>query len=251
MADEYFTELGQHIESGGFYQDARDWYEKKYVYAVIDRAYFILYILLLIALIIVSWSTFTTFLPLKPSKPVPIKIGDQVTQFAVLKPIGNRADRSENPQPEIQKYLLRRFIEAYETYDFRNDWQKLKRNEKFISLTATPETLEDYKSQNSTTNANSPILLYRNTALRSVEVNPATFAIEEIASMGGDSKDNSKRYSATVEFTSLLRTTRGGEKSKWRARISFLYKDIRYDKEEKDFTPMEFKVMSYAADKLE
>ena len=211
-----------------------------------------LLIFLSIVLLVVAYSTLFSFYPLKTYKPVFIVNDDQATKYPTLKAIGNVHNPVENPQPVVQKYLLKKFVEAYETYDFRNNFARLERNKKVITQLSDEDTARQYDNFMNVTNPDSPMLRYHKEALRKVEVDKGSFSIQKISGTAGQSADSSQRYTATVDFsaTETSITTGVQQKNTWRAKISFVYKDIRYDRKTRDFMPLKFKITKYSVEKL-
>lgn len=250
MSDEYFKEIAERVKSGEYFQDAHDWYQNKYLNPVVERAYFILLAFLSVTLIVIAFATLISFLPLKMWKPLLINVSDQTAQYVEFRSLGNRRDVEEDPNPIVQQYMLSKFIDAYESYDFRNDFQRLTRNENIVTSMATDEVLAEYKNYTGTTNPNSPLLRLRSKGLLMVNVPGSTMNIERIATIGEEGKNSIARYAATVDFSVQEISMTGSQESKWRAKVNFTYKEVRYDRSMKDFPPMEFKVVSYASEKV-
>lgn len=251
MSDEYFKEVTEMVRSGQYFQEAREWYQHKYLSPVVERAYFILLSFLTLIIIILAFTTLASFFPLKMHKPVFAKINDPTTQYTEFKVLGNRADVEEDPHPQVQKYLLKKFLDAYESYDFRKDFQRMRRNENFVKQLANEDVLNEYKGYVSTNNPDSPILRLREKAILTIEPVESSFNIQRVAGVGDGGKNTPSRYNAAVDFFMYETNIAGTQTTKWRAQISFIYKDIRYDRSAKDFTTMEFKVTSYASEKIQ
>lgn len=248
MSDEYFKEISDRVKSGEYFQDARDWYQNKYLNPVIERAYFILLSFLSLMLIMIAFATLISFLPLKMYKPLLVTVPDQTAQFVEFQSLGDRRNVEEDPNPVVQKYLIAKFIDAYESYDFRYDFQRLKRNERLVTSLATEEVIAEYKSYTSTTNPNAPLLRLRSKGILNVILPKNGISIERVATIGDDGKNSVAHYMATVDFSVQEINMTGAQETKWHAKIDFTYKEIHYDRKLKDFPPMEFKVVSYASE---
>ena len=69
-----YIQLAEKIESGEYFQEAQDWYLRKYEINFIERTYLLVIILLMSFLFLLSYTYYQAIRPIKKSIPVQVNI---------------------------------------------------------------------------------------------------------------------------------------------------------------------------------
>lgn len=234
----FLKDIAASIESGDYFKDAREWYHKKYSFPFIERSYLVLLTTVSITISFIAISVLIDFLPLKTKVPVIVGIEDGVSEYAHLKRLRD-PEKDVDSNIALTKSLISGFIDAYESYNYEDNFHKLKRNKKYISQFASDGVFDNYKRYISTRNPNSMTLRYRKHTKRDIEVLKDTFELEK--------DKNSEKYTAFVNFMSYESNVKGIRKSKWQAKIDFHFSDVKYNRKEKKFLPLDFAITNYNA----
>lgn len=254
-----YKELAQKIESGEYFLEAREWYLRKYMFYFIERSYLIVFILGILLLMILSISYYNAILPIKKSLPIRVNISSAADFSTRITYLGN-AEKKFDINNLYIKYFLGRFVEAIESYDFKYDFKKLKINKNMIETLASKDILSYYIDRISIRNPDSITLKFRKKITRTIAVDSARTEFAEVLDNNDFSEDSKKddmkeikKYRATVNFTATETDKDTGQRyiSKWQSKIILSFQTIKYNYEEKDFTPLNFKVLSYESKKID
>jgi type IV secretion system protein VirB8 len=231
-------DITESIKSGEYFKDAREWYILKYVYPVTQRAFLIFITGLSVIFAIVAIKIFLTFLPLVEVVPIAVDVKSKVDQYVRLKPIGKS---KEDPNESLIKYLVMRYIEARESYDYKaqKEGYKLKYLKDFSSRTV----FNEYKSEISFDNAESPILLYKKHTRRIIEPLEVNVLNKKLKIETGIQK-------VTAKFRAYEVGRKGIKSSLWLAKMKIEYETAEYSREVKKFSPLHFKINFYEVSKL-
>lgn len=244
-------EIAKKIENGEYFQDAREWYKHKYIFPVIERSYLILITIISVITAILTFSTFNGLFPLQKSFLIVAPVQDQVNDYAKILRIGESGQEKEDADETLINFISGKFVGAFENYNYENNFQQLRSNINFLTEFASPEVLNQYKYYISIRNPNSLMLKYKQQASRKIEVKSLRLLggtkkeiDKKFAEEGQEPKDE-RQYTAIVDFISTEKTAQGENQSNWQARIDFLYSNVKYNREEKEFSPINYKVVGY------
>ncbi len=257
---QHYRELAEKIESGEYFHEARDWYIKKYEYHFIERAYLLLMILCFVILFSFLFTYYKSILPIKKSLPIKATITSAADFSTKITYLGN-SEKKFDVNEVLIKYFAGRFVEAIESYDYRDNFKKLRINKNMIESLASDDINTYYLDKISIRNSDSIILKYKKKISRKIIVDTATAEIAPynattmITPLFSDDKNKSKdirNYQLTVNFDAIERAVTGTQnKSRWQAKIILSFQTILYNYEEKDFSPFNFKVLSYESRKID
>jgi type IV secretory pathway component VirB8 len=248
-----YLELADRIESGEYFYDARNWYIRKYVFGFIERTYLIILIFAFIILGFFLFSYYSAILPIKKSLPVKVNISSAADFSTRITYLGNK-EKSFDVNDVFIKYFASRFVQAIESYDFRENFKQLRINKNIIDALASNDIKVYYMDKISIRNADSLLLKYKKKISRAIivdneRVEIAPFSEKSTVSSSFDDKrseDDIKKYAATVNFDAIETDNSGVQnKTKWQAKIILSFQTIKYNYKEKDFTPLNFKVLNY------
>ncbi len=240
---EYYKEIAEKVESGEFFIEARHWYIGTYLNRFVERTYLLVIFVMLAGLLGMSVYYYRSILPIKKSIPIQVEIQDASEESTRISYMGNR--RKEFSIDDILiKYFSARFVEALESYDFREDFKKLKKNQNIINTLGNADIKAYYEDLVSLRSGNSSILKYKKNVIREIFIDPERI---NIAYKGTDPDNNQlKKYEVTINF-SVKETNRftGVSISTWQAKIGLSFENITYNYELKDYSPLNFAVTGY------
>jgi len=259
---QYYRELSQKIETGEYFEEAREWYIKKYLQYFIERTYLIILLSALLVIGVISINYYFDILPIKKSLPVKVTISNTADFSTRITYLGSKTKDFDINEILI-KYFSKRFVDAIESYDYRNDFQKLKINKNIIQTLGSDEILAYYLDKISIRNRDSILLKYRKNTMREIKVADAidiakaseskstvTDNFAEIKKTDDDNK--TKKYQITVNFDANEIDKDGTQtKTKWQSKIILSFQTIVYTFDKKEFSPLNFKVLSYESKKVE
>jgi len=255
----YFRAVAKDIESGQFFVDAKRWYGLKYFAPVTERTHYVVLTIVSVLTALVGLSVFSGLLPLVRDVPVAVWVQDKANKYVIVKDMqGDNSD--EDPNVTLMRYILMRYIQAFESYDHKNNFYQMReRNTKFINRFSDEHVQAMYNFRISVSNPESIILKYKKDVVRKLKINPAsiqfrrhplTREIIESTEMVGDKPYYRYRYTALADFSASELSVQGESKSAWRAKIDFIFPDITYNEETGDFLPFEFSVTDYQSMEL-
>ncbi len=254
-----YKELAEKVESGEYFLEAREWYLKQYMYNFIERSYLLALIAAVGVLMLMCYMYYEAILPIKKSLPIKVSISSTADFSTKITYLGN-AEKKFDINHVLIKYFSGRFVEAIESYDFKSDFKKLKVSRNIIKTLATSDILSYYTDKISIRNPDSITLKFRKKISRIINVEKEKIEISELtgensSSYNDESNENSsdiKKYQTTVNFDATEFNKETGEKfiSKWQAKIILSFQTIEYNHDVKDFTDLNFKVLSYESKKI-
>ncbi|MDX1948949.1 MAG: VirB8/TrbF family protein [Rickettsiales bacterium] len=242
FAKSYFRELSEKIESGEYFIEAREWYLSTYLSRFFERTYLVIIMLMVFALIVLVIVYYSSITPIKKSVPIKVEIEDASVLSTRISYMGDRK-KEFSIDNILLKYLSARFVEALESYDFRQDFKKLDKNKKIISKLGNADINSYYENITSIRSANSLVLKYKKDVIREIFIDPNKI---EIAPKGALSDSEIKQYEITINFSARESNRFTGVfVSLWQAKIGVNFENIKYIKDKKDFNDLNFKVTSY------
>ncbi len=247
-----YRELAEKVESGEYFQEAREWYLGKYIYRFVERTYMLMLMFGLILLMLFCYTYYKAIQPIKKSLPVQVEISSAADFSTRITYLGSQ-NRDFDVNLVYIRYLSGRFIEAIESYDHKKDFKRLRINRNMIETLASPEILGYYTDKISIRNPDSLIMRYRRNTERQIEVDTKKLDIaplnEEVGfrdNFGKQPESSIKKYQVTANFTATEIERTGTRKtSEWQSKIILSFQTIEYNFEKGDFTPLNFKVLSY------
>jgi type IV secretory pathway component VirB8 len=261
MTEQFFKEIADDVESGAYFEDAREWYHLKYSFPLIERSYCILFCLISFAIAFYTISIINSFFPLKKDVPIAVTIADTANYYAELKQLS--VSRDANPNITLQKYLILRFLDAFENYQSVNNRDQILKNMKFIKKFSGPNVIETYAKLVSLNNPDGYIIKYRNGSRiaimdkNSLKISYKKSTRDSISFTAEGTKQKQKKedtYTASINFTTdeILPTGMQSEAllKKYKATMKYRFDDVSYDTTKKDFNPLIFKIISHTTTEI-
>lgn len=250
--EKYFRQIAETIETQEYFDDAKEWYQAKYLYPVIERSFFLFLTIISVICSIIAFAVLSSFLPLTTHIPIAVSNNDPVNQYTTISKMTDRSGYSD-ADSVVQRYLLKRYVESFETYNYDNNFEQLASNAAFIRGFSIEEMSQYYDFYISLRNTDSMRLKFREHTRRDVALHVDDFQIHRKSSKtvqhtdedGNVTEYPQHRMYATVNFTSITSNQNGQEKTQWKARIDFAYSTITYIRSKKEFLPLYFKVEDY------
>jgi type IV secretory pathway component VirB8 len=256
---ENYREIAEKVESGEYFNDARNWYMRKYIYNFIERTYILVILFCLVFLIYMVNVYKQAIQPIRKSLPIQVNISDSADFNTRITYLGN-AEKNFDINKVFIKYFSERFTEAIESYDYRKDFKKLKTNKNIIEGLANAEILGYYLDKISIRNDDSLIMKYKRDFFRLISIDKSKTEVSEynqdyeitsIEIAKQEEEQEIKDYLVTVNFEAIEVAKDGSKSSSnWQAKIILSFQSIKYNFQEKDFSPLNFKVKSYESKKL-
>lgn len=241
-------EIMEKVESGEFFSEAQDWYIRKYLYNFIERSYLITLLASVLFLTILTAIYYYDILPIKKNLPVQVNITDAAEQYTRITYLGNKK-KGFNINDVITKYLSARFTEAFESYNYENNFNKLEINKNIIGSLGSEGIKHFYLEKTSIRNRDSMVVKYRRNTTREVFVDSHNVTLLENENHSIDS--GLKDYTATVNFkVREIKNRKDVEISTWQAKIRIYFEEIYYDFDKKEFNDLNFKVYGYESKKI-
>ena len=241
--DKFSPEIAKKVRTGSYYKEAWDWYALKYIYPVSQRTFFIFVTMAAVFVTISAIVILYNFYPLKIHVPVAVKIPDMTLDYAELvkMQVGEKGDTT---QP-IVDYLVRGYVEKIESYNYKH----IERQLKFLSQFSSPELMEEIQKRYDTRNLDSLILKYRDHTTRTIRITQVNLTIGEGFDIAKAKQNDivleNVPYHAIVEFESEEVNLLGITNHKWEATIDCTMTPIVFDKTNKTFKKLDFRVNSY------
>lgn len=196
----------EYIESGEYFQDAKNWYKSRYVYPFSQRSFMmIIFIITSILFCSILFHIYELF-PLETPVNYYTKSNDLSSKSAKVIPAKGIPGDSLGSVADI---LIRNYITSRESYDY----EKLKDQFTFIKNNSTRIVFRRFYNFMNIDNPDSPVIKYQNNVLRSVSIESVSYP---------------SKNKAVIHFTSQANRRGGGmvENKLWRANIQFEIDDI-------------------------
>jgi len=240
-------ELTEKIESGEYFSEAKDWYVNTYIYRFVERTYLLLLLAGFMFLLYFTYSYFVEITPIKKSLPIRVEISDAANEYTKLSYLGSKS-KDFNINKVLITYFSARFLEAIESYDYRRDFKKLKKNTNIIEKLGTQGIQNFYQEKISIRNPESFVLKYRKNVIRDVFIDQSKIEIAEVDQLD---TDYDKEYIVTIRYDIReIHNKQDVIKTSWVAELSLNFETIHYDFNEKTFNDLNFKVKQYESRKV-
>ncbi len=239
----FYHDIAKQVDNGVYFEDAKEWYQQKYMYPVIERSFFLLLTTIAIFISIMAALVLVDFLPLVRHMPLIVKNDNTVETYVTIRNLAKESGQvdatKEDANNTLIKYLIEKFVESHETYDYTNNFALLGRNVTYIKQFSTQEVFNKYKYYVSMSNPNGLILKYREHTKRNIKVMRETFTIRQ--------SKNPSLYTVDVKFTANELNVNRAEPTTWNARANIRLSEITYDRKEEKFNDIDFKVLNYVS----
>ncbi|MDX2050038.1 MAG: VirB8/TrbF family protein [Rickettsiaceae bacterium] len=192
------------IESGEYFKEAIDWYNKQYLEPFCHRTIFFLIFLYGFTLFVSLFITLFSLFPVHSQVQYAVYVRDESNLQANIIPIENtKTDQESNIV--ITKIFLSLYVEKMEGYVYEQMNQKLK----FLYNTSTTSVYQNYKDYIDISNPKSPLIRFQSSAKRVIKVKSVTLTSDSSAKVlfnATTAKDDGKilenqELEADIKFT--------------------------------------------------
>ena len=255
--DQNYRDIARSIEDGSYYEDAQDWYNIKYMYPVIERTFFIFLTSISVICSLIAAGILYSFLPLTSHVPVAVSNNDPVNQYTAISKMTTDVGYSD-ADAVVQKYLIKKYVESYEEYNYQKNFVKMTANANFINSFSSDYIKNTYAFFSSLRNPESFRLKYREHTIREIKVDEAKIRIdksEPIIQKYTDKDGNVIEYpqfknTAFITFNSVETNKNGVNITKWKARIDYAYNATTFVRSKNNFLPLYFQVEDYQSTEI-
>lgn len=232
--DEVTKSIQQAEESGEYYKDSQEWYAYHYIKPFTERSFLMIFAAVLFVCVLVMFSTVAGIHPIRQEIPYMVQTDDSVDYILSIKGIGEGFDSMHNA---VASYILKRYVEAYESYDYKN----LKDQLNYIYNTSSQQVYSDFYQYMSLENPQSPIQEYQRGARRVVEVTNVSFP---------PNVERPDRAIVTFKATVENFKTNKYTDSYWSTKLVFNLPDIERIAHEKNTDKIDFIVTAYEVEQV-
>ena len=188
-----------------YFEEARRWYDVKYLSPISERVYFIVVTVLAGFIVLFAIIGLSGLMPLKPARPFVYLAQD----------INNKIPRMEtirqNGEPK-QAALLRFYVEQYVESREHFSEKRFLPNANFVKQHSEPSLYAEYVRLNDPSNPRSPAAQYQKHSTRQITV--------EQVLLDGEPETSA---AAKVRFTASVTGPQGIQKTVWTASLTFAY----------------------------
>lgn len=249
---DYFNSVKASVESGEYYADALDWYQHRFIYPVIERAYLTLGLVLLGAVGFLVSAVYEVIQPLHKEVQFVAPLEDQTQFYTHLRdvPITTEGEASRvQAEQAIMKAIVAEFVRAYEEYDYRNEFAQLRANNTLIEKYADKPVAQAFAERISMANPASVIFQLRRdtrvTIVSNVDAMNITPLPETDVPEQGDTPVL-KHYTMQVPFSAVYQGA-GARTVPMTAELDVAFSGIQYDREKGDYLPFTLTVTKYTS----
>ena len=163
------------VANGVYFKDAKNWYIQKYVQPIYQRSILFVLTLVVIFMVYIFVEIIRSSFPIKEDVPVIIRPKDQSLYLPLITPLNDSASL-RNVDEAVSKYLLKKYIEKREGYDFRKITLAVLNDQlKYVRNNSGQSEYENYQRFLSKTNPESPIKYYGKDFQRVVNIESIYF----------------------------------------------------------------------------
>jgi type IV secretion system protein VirB8 len=236
MLDQVNKNIQRFVDSGKYFEDAKQWYASKYLFVYSLRTYVIIFFVVIAFATKIMYDLFEQESSLK-LYPFPIYAYDTVNYFPKIKPISTV---KEPINVSVARYLSGQYVVFREGYTY-NDFQGENRiilNNKIRSLSSRKIYREFLDYVDPSLNPDSPQIKYKNKITRTINVlNVELFGKYELPE------------GAKVTYETVERERTESTSTKWVANIKFTMLDLE-KKDEDGNSTLSYTVTNYKSNKL-
>ena len=254
--NELFDDIATMVESGQYFDEAKKWYAQKYILIYVQKRFlFLISILTLFSCYFVVKSC-QTYFPLEKKVPLAIENSDPATYYFELINLSQPKASIKEVNEALINYLVKEFVENFESYDSKNNFAQLEKNRRFINNYGSKELLNIYDLRMDNVNIDGFKIKYHKNTKREVIIensfvlsnqNPSSveqfkqYFPQEVFLEGSDV------FTLLINFTAYERNVNGNNPFKYIAMAKIKFPYIQYNKKKKDFEPVQFQIMDYKA----
>lgn len=237
---ELYQNIAPTVKNGEYFKDSLDWYYDKFVSPTTHRSFFIFITTISVFIVTVSISVLLSFLPLVSVEPLAVDVQDKSKFYAQLRYIG---EVGVKPQTSVINYLATHYVKLRESYDYT----KIQRDLDFVEKYSNEFVFKDYvKFMRPESNSKSPVLRYRNHTARNIKpIEVALLPRKENDKLG------SGQHRVAVKFEATEKGSLKTKKDIYLANMVIRFTDVKFFKDKKEFTPIDFQVKKYKVTLLE
>jgi type IV secretory pathway component VirB8 len=208
----------EQVQSGEYYQKARQWYDDKYHNPMIERSFFIIVTVLCALTILISVMVWRSMFPLAPVIPYMVTSSDINKELPIIQRLRTHSDQTIDEA--IAEFLLKNYVLSWESYQY--DLQKIESRFARIRATSEDTIFAEYQALMNPENRSSPLNYLAREGSRKVYIDGVQ--IPQLAKDGSISN-------GTVYFSTI--TNQGGKETQqaWKADITFRFPPLRVDQE--------------------
>lgn len=242
--EKYNAEIAEKIRNGTYYKEAWDWYAFKYIYPVSQRSFFIFITIAAVLVTIAAVTSLYNFYPLRVKVPVAIDNPDMTQDYSRL--VRVQVPENGDTDMPIVEYLAQRYVEHVEGYAFGTFDKHLQ----FLKQFSSPPLYAEIEKRYDIRNLDSLVLKFRDHTKRDVKI--LSYEVERGEGFSPTNeipkdvvvKDVPFRAYITFEATETNFT--GITSRKWQATVDLTMSPIIFDKQNKKFPPLDFRVINYS-----
>ena len=242
--EKYNAEIAEKIRSGTYYKEAWDWYAFKYIYPVSQRSFFIFITIAAIIVTVAAATALYNFYPLRVRVPVAINNPDMTKDYAELLKV--KVPENGDTDMPIVEYLAQKYVENVEEYHFG----KFDKQLTFLKQFSSPPLYGEIEKRYDIRNLDSLVLKYRDHTTRDIKL------ISHQLERGEGYLPNNEMpegvankdvpYRAYVTFEATESNFTGITTRQWQATVDLTMSPIIFDKQNKKFPPLDFRVINYS-----
>ena len=143
------------VESGMYFSEVKDWFCDKYVFCVYERVWVIILAIVMSALFCLSAVNLYKMFPLTVAYPFVKYVDFNADEVLRIKEMSG--DKVKSPQYIVAEYLIKHYVDDYESFDRKFIDYKLKR----IENSSSRKVYNIFKYLVSPNNIDGPLARYR------------------------------------------------------------------------------------------
>jgi type IV secretion system protein VirB8 len=249
---EYHEFIKESVANGSYFKDARDWYIFRYVLPICERT--TLFFVAIVAGIItyVLAMTIINSFPIKEQVNIIIRPKDQAVYVPYIKKLRDSVEL-RNVDEVVAKYLLTKYLEKRENYNFREiNLTKLNNRLNYIKNNSSDAEYKKFQNFLSKDNPESPMLYYGRDFQRIVNIESVSFKRDQKDNLLDKAIDfipNKIPSQVDIRYTITNKVnSRNVGITRYLTRINFKFSGV--DAKNKAKSQLNFTVISYKTYKI-
>jgi type IV secretory pathway component VirB8 len=208
-------EIAKKIKDGSYYNDAIDWYARRYLYPITERTALIFFASVMCFALLISSLNIKSLITENEILPFPIYVDNTTDYFSIISPLAKNFDST---QEAVARYLVIDYLKSREEYSYESmQGDKLKYRLKKMKSSSSKQVLDEYKNYINPLNPYSPVVRYADHTNRQITIQSFDF-------IGQDTTTGK----AKIIFEAVEQNEKDGSatKSLWEATVHFRLPDI-------------------------
>ncbi|MFT6332268.1 MAG: type IV secretion system protein VirB8 [Lentimonas sp.] len=243
---EYNEFIKRSVADGSYFKDAREWYIFRYIQPICERTilFFINIFTAFVTYILVI--SVVDFFPIKEEVPIRIIAKDTSRYFSTIKPLKDSIN-TKTIDESVLKYLLTKYVEKRENFDFREEdnIEKLSNKILYIKNNSSIKEHKNFQKFLSRANPASPIKYFDSDFQRIANVESVYFPVKKVDDFVNKAKyfvlseipeSAEIRYEITTKINSKIASVK-----KYLVKVNFNFSGVDSNTSSK----LEFAVTSY------